>query len=517
MRALILYVPGSTGGNDPGDDGPRDAANMCASMGIKPVFFPGIKTGTTGWDAADLDKVIAACGIDLVINPTNTTAGTDGRYAALNISAGQLANNIPVFLLSVNHSSSTYISGVEVTQIGAAGDYVKATIASTGGTIYTAGKRWTLKTATGSEVITPLVYDEATPANVSAFKYSPDGTTWVYADGINLSGVNLLHLLVQEAINDGVLAKPPKKSPVFLNIDHLNSPGDTYTDGTDPDDTMGSIRQPEIIATMGEMLRQGNGVCYASIEQGFAPLHTAALTANFAEYSDVFKYIACHDHNVGAASDLVDGTYLNGGAGAAGVALSSQETKAAIAASYASTAAIITGLGLTVNADLAHFAGDAVGPNFFELAQSATMLTADPTDTTAQAGYGFKMARIATTYNQGTAYPVTSKNDHWLRAKTKFRGIVCLRGVDTGPENGAAVALNLDFRAWQYNVFATNSSRMMYQHIPEFEVAANNPTGLISDGTAFARGYLTWQTGIDYQAACPDVYNWGADINDYIA
>lgn len=491
MRAAVVYCPNRAVIDNPNDALVRRAMNTCYSMGMDVVLWSaqdisGARTLAT-WEA-----MIASDSVDLVVGVWSGGNGDDSiRY----ISNGDCS--VPVFILNCTSTFSARVPGMD-SQQGSNAAYT-GTIVSTGATIYPSSFRYTLATPTGDEEITGLVQDADNPTWYGAWKYHPDTTdstkNYVYLETGGINGF-MLHILVQEAINDGVMSAPPKKSPIFLLIDHINSSGNGSGGGD-----AGTVGQPEIISYLGELLRDGGGVCYANIEQNPVETakHTAVQIANLVEYDDVFKYLACHDHS---DEDLTNGTYLTTSL-SANDAIDNQETKAAIIASYNSTSTVITGLGLTVNTGFAHFAGDSVGPNWYEANRDE--------------GWGFKACRVSATGDHTQSYPASTGDAvHWMHKKNPFIGVVAIPSRDGDAENGDIVDATKDSQTLDNLLKQFYSGQVTYFHETDFEIASENPSGTISDGTAFARGRLYWTMGKAYQEACPDCVNWGADINDYL-
>ena len=494
---------------DAGDYRTRGVVNALISMGIETEFHVAQSAGQDP-TATDLNSLIAAQNCDMLVIPyyTGTNRGYHDNY--LN---GDIIT-VPVFVcgvvtnLGLNGASGYYDTSAT---------FAQAEIVSTGGAIYTNTRRHALATETAPAESAPIVRGTgADAAGVTVWRYTPDGSKYVYYSSA-AGRYNMLHLMIQDAIDKGLLSAPPKRAPIILNIDHINDGGDAPHDG-------GFQEQPDRLKLIGDLALKHNGVCYASLEKAWINGGTGGnlgngttsgtLLQNLKDYSDVFKYIACHDHN----SVYTLGT-------APGDAVNNQESKANIDASYQATKTATEGLGLTVNTDFAHCAGNRFGLNFLDLAQPGTDYSADPNGATPKAGYGFKVARVSSQGNASESYPVgfglpSATADlpvHWMANRAYYKGIlVSIPNRDGGTANGAVNDLSKDFTAFSYVVEQLNTGMITYHHGTDFEDASIRSGGLSTDGNAMTRGLLMWQTGSAYADACRDTVWFGADINYYV-
>ena len=505
MKALALLD--SSQFTTPGEFRVKAVTNALYSMGFDVDFYTSISVGQSP-TVSDLDALIVAGGYSCLV-VTNYTGSSRGYY-------DQYMNgtmSVPVFVCGV--VTNLGLNGVTTTYYDNAAVFAQAEIVKTGGIIYTNTRRHQLSNETAPAQTVALVRGTGaeSPA-VTAWKWTPDGINWVYYT--NSVGIhNLLHMLVQAAIDDGVLPKPAKPAPVIVNIDHINDGGDAPHDG-------GFQEQPGRLALIGDILRQTNGVCYANLEKAWinndngnlgGGTTSGDLLKNLQEYSDVFRYIASHDHN----------QFYTAGNGA-NDANDNQTAKTLIDASYQTTKSSIESLGLTVNEDFAHMAGNRFGTNFLELAQDAVDYTCDPNNAVPKQGYGFKVVRVSISPTANESYPfiggipstTSVPPTHWLKSPLYFRGMLFINNADGDTANGGVNSLSLDYTAFSFITRQLNCGLITYHHGTDFEDASVRTTGLSTDGNAMTRGLLTWQTGRNYALACPDTVKFGADILHYI-
>ena len=507
MRALIIVDSTNTAGT------PETlvAINACHSVGIKTQLQFSNATMPT---VTSLDS---RTDFDLIVIPWLES----GNFAALaRLYDGSLTK--PVIVIG-NVAANANLKGTDGSSN--LGDAVKnlAKFSDNNDTFVHNQKWYGLdETLVAPEIVTPIIESVDSYSGIrglSAWKYTPDGTTYVYHSKTAASRQGLFHLLLQEAVNDGLIAAPPKRAPVFLMHDHLNARGENSVGGF--------VENPALVTQYGDWLRTNNAICYANFEERYSAgslgdVTTGTLLANMLEYADVFKMCACHDHDTAymTESNSPDDPREN----SAG--------KPAMDVSYQATKADMESKGFTVSTDLAHFANNLMPADWLELGSPDVSYRSSPDNATEQAGYGFKFARCGTV-NQ--SYPsvhniftgTTVPCHHFMEARCRQRGITIIPVLDgdnaaTAANTTTQIVTDAIHDSTLFMHFAINTGLFFYWHPVAFEDVAWRTANVAGAPTTASDGASTSTHVFDalermanLARRCPDTINLGADVNDY--
>ncbi|MES0327077.1 MAG: hypothetical protein ABUK13_02690, partial [Gammaproteobacteria bacterium] len=190
---------------------------------------------------------------------------------------------------------------------------------------------------------------------------------------------------------------------------------------------------------------------------------------------------------------------------------------------YQATVTAMESIGLTPDTTLATFATNKVGVNWFELGSPETSHKSSVDDLTVQAGYGFIAMRCSALNTD--SYPksfipnaaAAKVPNHFLKSRTKHRGIAVLVGRDGGITNSNGNSYDKNaFNSTGQGFEALNNGTMIYYHHDDFEDVTVQPSGTSTGGLNDTFGLLTWQVMADYAAMCPNTVDFGADVNNYI-
>lgn len=434
MRALILTDGETNGVTHAGHATARNAANICFALGWVPQFLRATDDNPS---ISNLNTDIAAGHIDLVIIP---------RY--IGISSTELSRfldgsvNAPVFVFdnTVNNATVKGTSG----WYDAATTWVTGEITKTSTPFTTVTRRQNID---GGLVLpaamNPLMTGISDSASIVAWEYT-DGTNWVfYANGGGTPAKTIGLFLIQAAIDKGLLAKPTKKAPWFLDVDHSNDCGDSAQWGG----CGGWQENPLLISELYGTLRTMGGVVRTGIEAQFVlggddnayagdipngfpataydPVRDAAVYTSLMAYGDITgDQLPYHNH----ADPLTLGNadldpILN------------QQTKGFIdRVSVGDTLEAMSIKGLEAGYEYGHFAGNQVGSNFWKLASPEATLEANPYGDYVQSGYGIQVGRLGAV---GTSWPANSINPtpqqigfHFASQLVRYRSISMIESTD---------------------------------------------------------------------------------------
>lgn len=519
MKAAILLVADSTmsasGAYSPGDAYVRAAAMACASMGIDVVYrkvsatVPTVGTVNASWTD-----------IDLIIVPRYTSI-TRPVFQRFNSWIGGVGVTIcPVFVLSCNYFHASMLGASAAYDAGAV--FAISQHIGSGATVPTNTRRMTENAAIVAPAeVRPIVAGTgADAAAMTSWRYTPDGVSYAYFS-TSEHRFNHLHILVQDAVNLGIMDKPPHPAPLLLNIDHINDDGDPAHAGG----IGGWQENPQRIADVGSVLRRYGGICYTSIDarwiDGTKGTTDGVLLANLKEYSDVFKICACHDH----------GNYYTTEANSADDPIANQQTKSNISTWYNYYVTQTESIGLEVSTDFLHFAGNRAGTNTWELASPDTSIMSDPNETTAQAGWGAKMCRLGLTAESWPARSARNDTDkcerHWLYGPHRFRGITFVHSMDAGSDYNndgtAAKVVRAKWNSYMPWLQGITTGLAAYYHAEDFEDVAWRTANLPGAPTTSSGGVAVEMYGLDVWTwlgqlgnACPDTIDFGADVTRYL-
>lgn len=499
LRAAILWD--GTVLTSPGHYACRYAQNTLEALGIHAQFVKALSAHPTA--------AMLAGDYDLIVIPL-LRSGNQAVFGKFLTGAV----TVPVFCCGVDTGTIASVPGAATAETATFNDARFALAPDR--LLYTNGRRYTLSVSAPVEVQV-LVEGAADTTMKSAWRYTADASSGRYLYLCTLwERYNLLPYLIQRAITDGVLdGSRIQKIPVILSIDHINGGGLFQTgDGTE----LGGFQaQPDNIAHLGDLLRSMGGICYTDLEErwisanGTAPntgTTTGELLANLREYSDVFRYLATHNH-------LLDNEWTNPWAG--GIA------KATLDASYQSTKAAIESLGLTVTTDLATFRGNNYGRNDIELITREVTKAASVDGATIKVGYGYRAVR-STDGNYAQCWPripnplVSGVPPwHWRFRPHRHRGVTIIPGRDFGfANNNVDAAVKIKFQSWSSVTEAYSCGTIGYFHHDDFEDVSKQPSGVSTGGMNDTYGVTTWQRYADMQAMCPDTLDIGCDLTRYI-
>lgn len=525
MRALILT---DASVNTLASTVVRVAANCCWSVGIKPQFLTCTATAPT------VAMLNAYSDYDLVIVPSLTGAilSTYQRFLDGTVTK-------PVMVLSKTYDGSG-IKGRTGWADSSAG-WFYTNVSRTGQSLVLVARRNTISTSlTAPEAVRAILDggDVGTSSGglaTAAWAYTADGTNYVYYSCIDpgSNGVRSLpfHLLLQEAINDGVIDAPPHRAPHLFIVDHINDDGDPTRSGG----LGGWQENPEQVASLGDLLRRNSGVCYTNIERQWqdggkdSDLSTYGLPAGgnttllqyLQDYSDVLLCNPYHDHefphNTAQSSPLSP--------------INDARTKEDIDGvdGVSGTVASINALGCTLDYTFGHFANDRSNENLWQLASPNSSKTASADNATVQVGYGLRLARTGSASESwpsdtrapgsGFGYP-----KHWLSGhKRKHRGIVFQSGIE-GDATSMQASTQRDIdQTLRRHFECLNNGLLVYFHSKAFEDVAWRTANLGGAPTTDSSGGITTTYTLDslermagYCAACPDTAKFAANLNKYL-
>lgn len=518
MKALILCD--ATQNTSPGQRNVLVAANCCHSVGIEPIYI----TATSTWPAVtDFTNSVAGemfYDIDLIIVPsvTSATASLYSRFMGGNI-------NKPVFVLAKNYLGSFLQGVITNTWADNAAGWYYTQISSgpkKGHQIIINGRRNIIDTDGVAILNGGDVGDNASAADsVAAWKYVGSGSTVYYSAtdiGTNAIRFNPFHLLLDEAISDGVLSAPPHPAPCFLVLDHINDAGEGAAAGG-----MGGWQEnPEPLKVLGDYLRSIGGVALASIERQWQDgTEDATLIANgqpaggnptllsyLTQYQDVFKVCPYHDHNQAFATASSVPTDP----------VTAARSTSEIDTIISETVTAIQAYGMQPDYTFGHFANDRGNDNVWQVANPDT-------------GYGLRFARTGSV-NESWPAQVRGSDDnfappmHWLYAPKHHRGITFIPGFDGGHGSvlGAPNAEQKNIYQYCWSALTRNlmHGTLAYFHAEDFEDVAwrtanlaGNPITTSGGVWAVTYGQAAVEMMGGYAQACPHTVKFGAHPADY--
>ncbi|HSH28684.1 MAG TPA: hypothetical protein VK971_02160 [Thiohalobacter sp.] len=484
-------------------------------MGIDVVYrkvsstVPSIATVNSQWTD-----------IDLIIIPRYTFLLKTPFARFVNFSGGTGVTICPVFSLSANFYDAAMYGASSAYDAGAT--FATSYHPNSGASVPTNARRMTQDASiTAPAEVIPIVRgtgDDATA--MTTWRYTPDGAMYVYHSTSEHRFCHL-HLMMQDAIKMGIMDAPPHPAPLILNIDHINDGGEPAAVGG----VGGWQENPQRIADVGAVLRQYGGICYTSIDarwiDGTLGTTTGDLLTNLKEYSDVFKICASHDH----------GNYYTTETNSADDPISNQQTKTNISTWHDSYVTATEGIGLSIDDTFIHMAGNRAGTNTWELATPDSSRLADPDETTAQTGWGTKMARLGLTVESWPSRSARNDTDkcerHWLFAPHRFRGITFVHSQDAGTDyndDGTdAKVVRAKWNAFMPWLQAITTGLAPYFHAEDFEDVAWRTANLAGSPTTSSGGVAVEMYGLDVWtwlgklgSYCSDTIDFGADVTKYL-
>lgn len=510
MRALIIVDTVVPAGNA----SVAQVENAMASMGIKTqLMFAGAVNPTVA-------MINRMDDIDLVVLPFIQSGNFFNLQRFFN---GTVTKPV---LWGGNLSNTPELKGVESgAQYGGAQKYLaKFSDDNTG---YVHNQYWlALNTALVAPAASYPILEATSDLGsgkrlVCAWKYTPDGVNFVYHHREANSRYICWHLLVQEAIKDGKLARPARRAPVFLMQDHINADGSNNVGGT--------CENPGLIATYGEFFRKIGGICYTNWDRRYAAggsiadKTTGALANMIKAYLDVYNITACHDHTTNF-------NYMTEG-NSPDDPFTKSRGKPTLDSSYQLNAASMAAYGIPVATDLAHFANNFVPQNWYELGSPDVSVLADPNNASIKAGYGFKFARsggVNSSWPHMNTNTASIPSRHFLRERVRVRGITLITtsemdGSSLTPNQTEQTVTDKRYDCTLYMTHALNFGLFGYWHPLAMEDVAWRTANVAGNPTTASDGVSTSTQLMDslermwnMARHCPDTIKLGANCLDYV-
>lgn len=465
------------------------------SMGIK--YKRRMIVAAASWGAAEAASISSE--YDAIVIPSN-----NGGFNTL---IDDTDITIPIFILSgdaalaVSHYGTT--PGVQGTASALTYYWASASFTSIRWlALY--GRSYALDGGTAIlSVAAASPLDESAQSEsgeVMAWSTTTAGGSRLYASSVGSELHQILHILMQAAIDDGEMNAPPRQSPMVMDLDHIN--GDNVVTGGVLDDATNL----DVIASYVP----AGGVMWCGIHNVDSTFDniTDEIVTKLVQYSypsGPFKY-CWHDHKlspvIGANLDA-DG-------------FSTDHTKADQDTQYQADKTQWESHGLSFHTPIHYNSGtnswDEATLQLFTRNSDSRM--ASPANDTTQAGYGAKSFRqIGSTGSSSRG--CDNKGNLWYnqyRNKRRIHGIQIFTTQD--------IALDADMpydniTDWvnqtRYILQTMVQGMMLYAHEGHYVVAEQDP------GTAGKQhGHATIQLFRDIGVYCKNVAKVFADPTDYI-
>lgn len=473
----------------------RSCIAALESMGIK--YRRRMIVNAQTWSAAESTAVSAE--YDAIVIPSN-----NGGFSLL---VNDSNITIPIFILSgdaaLGVSNYGTTPGVTGSAAALSSYWVSASFTSQrwfalyGRSYELSGGTAILSVAAAS----PL--DETPQANadhVMAWSTTKTGGSKLYASAVGAEIDQVLHILMQTAIDDGEMASPPRRSPMVIDLDHIN--GDNVVTG-------GVLDDASNLDVIASFIPKG-GVMWCGIHNLDVTLGniTAEIIGKLKKYSHPngpFKY-CWHDHKfspiIGANLDA-DG-------------YSTDVTKAQQDTLYQADEAIWNGIGLEFHTPIYYNSGsnswDEASLQLYT--RESQSKVGSPANDTAQAGYGAKAFRqIGRTGS--SSRPCDNKENLWVnqhKAKRRVRGIQIFTTFDVAFSGDMPYdAIGDWINNTQYVLQSMWAGQTLYLHEGDFVTAEQDP-GVIGK----FHGQTIVQLFRDIGTYCKDVAHVFADPTDYV-
>lgn len=370
---------------------------------------------------------------------------------------------IPIFILSSRGSFATSnfgnTPGVTATNLTAIADYFVTPS-------FSSAKYIAFNTATGvlaSPGVSLMDVSATSPLTGSAQANAGNTVMWWTTRGSGagnmyvslLSGTihSSLAILIQAAINNGdftaAQVQSIRKAPVVIDLDHINNDG--FYNASDPTDTTNydtfmSYVPPDGVVWAG---------MYNGADTDITRLAGSALRTKLINESGKRLRYCWHNHHPVRIQETT-GTFP---------AITNVQTKAQISSNYETDKALWEAQGLTF-----HYPGYYNNGGFrwnedtLALASPEISLMSDAANTTAKAGWGFRMFRTSTTSSRALPQSATQRvNIHQFKAQPRgilLVGIKAVNDAALGPYN--TIALWRNNMRWLTEAFALGNSILFH-------------------------------------------------------
>jgi len=397
MRALIVT---STALSPNANSGAGSAARLQSTLSQLQAF--GITYRRARVESLSAGAIASlADAYDFVLIPLTTT----------NLVFATLIDTspIPVFITHGESNAAGYgaLPGVTGTRSGLVDRFCGAVYSNSPYVCHNA-RFWELDG--GTSLLTVSALDPLTgSAQTNAGETCCWSTTTSAGQKLYVSGVNpviqpIFGLLLEHAVRDGALSKPPRKAPLFLDLDHIN----------------GAFMQADLSIIDKIISDVGSGVTWGGQQndnetnfENMSPVAAAAIASMRAAGRVKLCY---HSHRSSGAEQPTAGTWP---------AFTTQVTKQEQADIYDSDQAVMEGHGLGYDIPGHYNSGSNNWDEAtLELFSQDRSLMSDPAEEATQAGYGFLSFRMGTGRQATRAAPNNKAlYDNQLHRRRVMRGI----------------------------------------------------------------------------------------------
>lgn len=321
------------------------------------------------------------------------------------------------------------------------------------------------------------------------------GAGKLYCSAMGAQNMHVLHFLIQEAINDGELLSVPRKSPMVMDLDHINN----------------NITEPEIIDKIASYVPAGG-----TIWCGIYNLPSTAVNLNSDVVSRLKKYSGApfkycwHDHRWVVGVDGLMGENLDSSG------YSTDHSKADVDTEYNIDKAVWESNGLEFHTPIHYDSGsNSWDEGVLELYSRNVSKISSPNNDTVQAGYGAKVFRQIG-YSGICSRNFSDTNNLWSnqhKERRKIRGVQLFTTMDLSaswllPYNTIGKWKN-NFR---YICQSFAMGQILYLHGTNFKAAEQDP-GVLGKH----HGFTAMQLFTDIGTHLKDVTNVFADSTDYVS
>lgn len=482
MKALVITLPTEPETADPND------MHVCLST----LDALGISIGRAS--VGNLPSSAVVNSYDFIVFP-QTKAGYDGIINNATIT-------IPIFALFASAGSAGFGStpGVSGTRSGLADRWLdvpftdQAFVAAYGGS-YTLTDGKALATVSATEPNVNAVFAGAAQTNagqVFAWRTATAGGNFLYVSAHDPNNGGYLPFLIQEAINDGVIDKPPRRAPLSVDLDHING---QYAHA-----------EPALIDKIASYVPEGGVLwCgYFNANVAYFDNMSAAVLSRLKKYSgNKFKY-CWHTH----VKNITSGTYPN---------ITELVNKVTQETDYLADRAVWEGLGLEHHYPAYYNPGSNMWTeSSMALFTADTSITADGGDAVTQQGFGFRVFR-STRQSERAAPQKTLLRHNQHAYKHTAHGILILATWDMSYGSEPFPNLDMPYNAiadwrknfnWLCNAISTGMT--LYLHDEDFET-----TTTAQDPGIEQHGFVQMQIIAEAGEYLKDVVKAFADPVDY--